>query len=68
MIDTTGEGFFLTDLQHGVQFRRGPTSALDQFSWTDPAHHNAWLVRRRRFSNQYEYEYVWQSEPAAAEQ
>lgn len=45
VIDTTGEGFFLTDLAHGVQFRRGPASTPEQFSWTDPAHHNAWLVR-----------------------
>lgn len=45
VIDVTGEGFFMTDFAHGVQFRRGPASPLEQFSWTDPAHHNAWLVR-----------------------
>ena len=45
VIDVTGEGFFLTDVAHGVSFRRGPESAPQQFSWTDPAHHNAWLVK-----------------------
>lgn len=45
VIDTTGEGFWLTDAQHGVAFYEKPDGPLQQMSWTDPAHHNAWLVR-----------------------
>ena len=45
VIDPTGEGFFLTDKAHGVHFRTTSESALQEMSWTDPAHHNAWLVR-----------------------
>lgn len=45
VIDTTGEGFFLTDAAHGVEFRKAADSQLQQMSWTDPAHYNAWLVR-----------------------
>jgi hypothetical protein len=45
VIDPTGEGFFLTSKAHGVEFRRDPGDNLQQMSWTDPAHHNAWLVR-----------------------
>jgi hypothetical protein len=45
LIDTTGEGFYLTDEQHGVTFRELTTGRPEQMSWTDPAHHNAWLVR-----------------------
>ena len=45
VVDVTGEGFFLTDNAHGVQFREQSGGPLMQLSWTDPAHHNAWLVR-----------------------
>jgi hypothetical protein len=45
VIDTTGEGFWLTDAQHGVAFHEEADGSLQQMSWTDPAHHNAWLVR-----------------------
>jgi hypothetical protein len=45
IIDPTGEGFWLTDKQHGVQFRKTSDGPLQQMSWTDPAHHNAWLVK-----------------------
>jgi hypothetical protein len=45
IIDTTGEGFYLTDEQHGVTFRELTTGPPQRMSWTDPAHHNAWLVR-----------------------
>ena len=45
IIDPTGEGFFLTDNQHGVVFRETTDSPAVKMSWTDPAHHNAWLVR-----------------------
>jgi hypothetical protein len=41
----TGEGFFLTDAANGVQFKKGPLSSPVQMAWTDPAHHNAFLVR-----------------------
>jgi hypothetical protein len=45
VIDPIGEGFFMTDKAHGVQFKKGPQSQPQQMSWTDPAHHNAWLVK-----------------------
>lgn len=45
IIDPTGEGFHLTDKAHGVRFRQQFDSPLQQMSWTDPAYHNAWLVR-----------------------
>lgn len=45
VIDVTGEGFYLTDNAHGVKFREQSDSPLVELSWTDPAHHNAWLVR-----------------------
>ena len=46
VIDVTGEGFFMTDLAHGVAIKKGPDSATaTRMAWTDPAHHNAWLVR-----------------------
>lgn len=45
VIDPTGEGFFLTDKQHGVEFRKESAGPIQQMSWTDPAHHNVWLVR-----------------------
>ena len=44
VLDTTGQGFKLTDLAHGVYFRwesDGPRYAM---SWTDPAGGNGWLV------------------------
>ena len=44
VLDTTGQGFKLTDVAHGVYFRwesDGPGYAM---SWTDPAGGNGWLV------------------------
>lgn len=45
IIDPTGEGFWLTNKQNGVQFREVANAPSIQMSWTDPAHHNTWLVR-----------------------
>lgn len=45
VIDTTGEGFFLTSKQQGVEFEASLGSPLQQMSWTDPKHHTAFLVR-----------------------
>jgi hypothetical protein len=44
VLDTSGRGFRLTDVEHGVYFRwksGGPKFAM---SWTDPAGGNGWLV------------------------
>ncbi len=44
VLDTTGQGFKLTDVAHGVYFRwesDGPRYAM---SWTDAAGGNGWLV------------------------
>jgi hypothetical protein len=45
VIDAFGEGFHLTDAAKGVDFRERAQDPLVQMSWTDPAYHNAWLVR-----------------------
>jgi hypothetical protein len=47
IIDSTGEGFHLTDASHGVQFRKTPAGAPLQMAWTDPAYHNGWLALPR---------------------
>lgn len=47
VIDPTGEGFFLTDVVHGVYFDLWATGQPARFSWTDAAHGNAWLVLDR---------------------
>ena len=44
VLDTTGQGFKLTDVAHGAYFRwqsDGPRYAM---SWTDPSGGNGWLV------------------------
>src|ERR1039457_3618059 len=48
VLDTTGQGFKLTDVAHGVYFRwesDGPGYAM---SWTDPAGGNGWLGPPKR--------------------
>lgn len=45
VIDPTGEGFFLTSKQQGVEFREEASIPQIQMSWTNPTHHNGWLVR-----------------------
>jgi hypothetical protein len=45
VIDPLGEGFHLTSLESGVTFKKEPDGPTMRMSWTDPAYHNAWLVR-----------------------
>lgn len=47
VIDTTGEGFHLTDAAHGVWFRKTPVGVPVLMAWTDPAYHNGWLALPR---------------------
>lgn len=35
----------MTDVAHGVSFKKGPASTPQQMAWTDPVHHTAFLVR-----------------------
>lgn len=44
VLDTTGQGFKLTDIAHGVYFRWDPDGPRYAMSWTDPAGKNGWLV------------------------
>jgi hypothetical protein len=44
IIDTRGEGFHLTDVEHGVLFRERPDTDPLHFAWTDPNFHNGWLA------------------------
>jgi hypothetical protein len=44
VLDTTGHGFKLTDIAHGVYFRWEPEGPKYAMSWTDPAGGNGWLV------------------------
>jgi hypothetical protein len=46
IIDLTGDGFFLTDAVHGVQFDIANTGIPMQIAWTANAN-NAWLVLDR---------------------
>lgn len=45
VIDPTGQGFHMTDVAHGVAFRKYPSDPSVHLSWTDPHYGNAWLVR-----------------------
>lgn len=47
VIDTTGKGFHLTDVAHGVKFQFFPNKPPVQISWTDPTFANGWLVLDR---------------------
>jgi hypothetical protein len=44
VIDAFGEGFHLTSLASGVQFRALPDDDATQISWTDKHWHNGWLL------------------------
>lgn len=44
VLDTTGHGFRLTDIAHGVYFRWEPDGPKYAMSWTDPAGGNGWLT------------------------
>jgi hypothetical protein len=44
VFDTTGQGFQMTDIAHGVYFRVQPNGPKYAMAWTDPAGHNGWLV------------------------
>jgi hypothetical protein len=47
VIDAFGEGFHLTSVPGGVQFRLLPTDPLEQMSWTDQKWRNGWLALDR---------------------
>jgi len=47
VVDAFKEGFHLTNLTNGVNFRVHPNQSLYQVSWTDPRWHNGWLVLDR---------------------
>ena len=44
VLDSTGRGFRMTDLAHGVFFRWNATGPRYAMSWTDPMSGNGWLV------------------------
>jgi hypothetical protein len=47
VLDTLNEGFHLTSLSNGVQFRVLPGGPLQQMSWTEANWHNGWLALDR---------------------
>ncbi len=47
VIDTRGEGFRLTDADHGVWFQFVPLDPAVKISWTDSRFSNGWLVLDR---------------------
>ncbi len=47
MLDPFNEGFHLTSLSNGVQFRILRGDPKQQMSWTDPNWHNGWLALDR---------------------
>lgn len=47
IIDTADEGFHLTGVTEGVQFRNRVGDQLINISWTDARFHNAWLALDR---------------------
>jgi hypothetical protein len=47
ILDTTGHGFHLTDVAHGVKFAFYPGQPPFQMSWTDAAYGNGFLVLDR---------------------
>jgi hypothetical protein len=47
VIDTKGEGFQLTDADHGVRFRFVPLTPSVKVSWTDSKFSNGWLALDR---------------------
>jgi hypothetical protein len=47
VLDTFDEGFHLTSLNDGVQFRVLPGGPLQQMSWTDANWRNGWLALDR---------------------
>ena len=47
VLDTFNEGFHLTSLGNGVDFRVLPDGPLQQMSWTDANWHNGWLALDR---------------------
>jgi hypothetical protein len=47
IIDAFGEGFHLTNVPGGVQFRVLPGDPLEQMSWTDQRWRNGWLALDR---------------------
>jgi hypothetical protein len=47
VLDTSDQGFHLTSLANGVQFRVLPGGPLQQMSWTDANWRNGWLALDR---------------------
>ena len=47
VIDVRGEGFHMTDLQHGVLFDFVGNGSMVKIAWTDPNFGNAWLALDR---------------------
>lgn len=47
VIDALGQGFHITDVNHGVQFKFFPNKPPVQVSWTDAAFRNGWLALDR---------------------
>jgi hypothetical protein len=47
VVDTLNQGFHLTSLNNGVQFRVLPGGPLTQMSWTDANWRNGWLALDR---------------------
>jgi hypothetical protein len=47
LVDSRGEGFHLTDADHGVRFTFLPNSPAVQTSWTDAEFSNGWLALDR---------------------
>ena len=47
VIDALGQGFHLTDVNHGVQFKFFTNKPPVQVSWTDAAFRNGWLALDR---------------------
>ena len=52
IIDTVNEGFHLTGVTEGVNFRNVTGDAPIRISWTDPQFHNAWLALDRNSNGQ----------------